>query len=51
LKEQLRVGSKRTSGRIFRMAVMLELGKQRIKPSVRVQKMNDWTLWRGLHTE
>jgi hypothetical protein len=47
LKEQLCLGSERTSSRIFRKAVMLEIVKGRVKSSVRFQKMSEWTLWRG----
>jgi hypothetical protein len=31
LKEQLRLGSERTSGRIFRKALVLEIMKQRVE--------------------
>jgi hypothetical protein len=44
LKEQLHLGSKRTSGRIFTMAVMLEIVKWKVEPLVRIWKMSDWTL-------
>jgi hypothetical protein len=47
LKEQLCLRIKRTSSRIFRKALMLNIMKQRVKPSVKIQKMSDWTLWRG----
>jgi hypothetical protein len=33
-----------TSCRIFRKAVMLEIVKRRVEPSVRIQKMSNWTL-------
>jgi hypothetical protein len=46
LKEQLCLGSERTSGRIFRKALMLEIMKRRMEPSVRIRKMNVRTLWR-----
>jgi hypothetical protein len=46
LKEQLHLGSERTSGRIFRNALVLEIMKQRLKPSVRIRKVNVRTLWR-----
>jgi hypothetical protein len=48
LKEQLRLGIERTSCRIFRMALMLEIVKRRIEPSDRIRKMNVRTFWRGL---
>jgi hypothetical protein len=47
LKEQLRLGSERTCGRIFRKALVLEIVKRRVEPSVRIRKMNVRTLWRG----
>jgi hypothetical protein len=47
LKEQLRLGSERTSGGIFRKALVLEIVKRRVEPSVRIRKMNVRTLWRG----
>jgi hypothetical protein len=45
-KEQLCLASKRTSGRIYRKALELEVMK-RIARSLRIKKMSDWTLWRG----
>jgi hypothetical protein len=41
IKEQLHLQSERTSGRIFRKALVLEMmKKQRIEPSVRIWKMS-----------
>jgi hypothetical protein len=36
LKEQLCLGSERTSGRFFRKALVLEIMKQRVEPSVTI---------------
>jgi hypothetical protein len=47
LKEQPHLRKERTSVRIFRKAVVLEIMKQKVEPSVRMRKMSDWTLWRG----
>jgi hypothetical protein len=41
LKRQLRLGSEKTSGRMFGKALVLEIVKQRVEPSVRIRKMND----------
>jgi hypothetical protein len=41
LKKQLRLGSEKTSCRIFGMAFVLEIVKQRVEPSVRIRKMSD----------
>jgi hypothetical protein len=58
--EQLHLGSKRISGGIYTKALMLEIVKQAVGISSRLQKVRDWTLWRGqpilkrkmrLHTE
>jgi hypothetical protein len=45
-KEQQHLGSKRTSGSILRKALVLEIMKWRVKPFVRILKMNVNTLWR-----
>jgi hypothetical protein len=47
LKEHLRLGSERTIGGIYRKAIVLEMVKRRVEPSVRIKKMSNWTLWRG----
>jgi hypothetical protein len=47
-KEQLHLGSKKVSGRIFRKMIRLGITKQIARSSVRMRKMRDWTLWRGL---
>jgi hypothetical protein len=47
LKEKLRLGSERTSSRIFRKIIGLEIVKQITRSSVRMRAMSDWTLWRG----
>jgi hypothetical protein len=47
LKKQLHLRKERTSGRIFRKVIGLEIVKRTFGSSVRVRKMNDWTLWRG----
>jgi hypothetical protein len=60
LQEQLRLGSKRTSGGIYRKAHVLEIVKRIARSSVRMWKVRDWIFWRGwpppkrkkiLHTE
>jgi hypothetical protein len=60
LKEQLHLGSERTSGRIFRKDLVLEIVKRRVETLLRIRKRNVRTLWRGrsppkrkkrLHTE
>jgi hypothetical protein len=59
-KEQLHLGSERISDRIFRKALVLEIVKGSVEPSLRIRKRNVRTLWRGrpspkrkkrLHTE
>jgi hypothetical protein len=47
LKEQLCLGTGRTFSRIFRKALVLEIMKREVKPSIRTQKMNLRTLRRG----
>jgi hypothetical protein len=46
-KEQLRLGSKRTSARIYRKAFVLEIVKRAVRISSGLRKVRDWTLWRG----
>jgi hypothetical protein len=46
-KEQLHLGSGRTSRGIYRKALLLEIMKQIDASSVRMQKMSVRTLWRG----
>jgi hypothetical protein len=57
---QIRLRKKRTSGRIFRRTVELEIEKRIVGSSSWLRKVSDWTLWRGgsprkrkrrLHTE
>jgi hypothetical protein len=60
LRQQLHLGRKRTSGGIYRKALVLEIVKRIAGSSIRIWKMRDWTLWsvrpppkrkRKLHTE
>jgi hypothetical protein len=44
VKKQLRLRKKRTSSRIFRKTVELEVVKQIVRTSMRPRKMRDWTL-------
>jgi hypothetical protein len=46
-KEQLRLGSERISGGIYRKALVLEIVKRIARSSVTIIKMRDWTSWRG----
>jgi hypothetical protein len=43
LKKQLSLGSERTSGGIYRKAVVPEIVKQTDRISSRLQKVRDWT--------
>jgi hypothetical protein len=45
-KEQLRLGSYRTSGGICKKALVLEIVKRISGYSVTIRKMMDWTLWK-----
>jgi hypothetical protein len=47
LQKWLRLGSKRTSGRIVWKTIGLEIMKKIAGSSIRIRKMRDWTLWRG----
>lgn len=47
LKEKLRLGEEKISGRIFRKAVELEVTKQICWTSIRPQKVNVRELWKG----
>jgi hypothetical protein len=47
LKEQLRLRKKRTSGRIFRKTVELEIEKRIVGSSTGLREVSDWTLWRS----
>jgi hypothetical protein len=60
LKKELHLRKKRTSSRIFKKTVELEVTKQIVGTSIRLQNMSVRTLWRGrpplkqknrLHTE
>jgi hypothetical protein len=44
---QLRLRKERTSGRIFRRIVELEIEKRTVGSSTGLRKVNDWILWRG----
>jgi hypothetical protein len=44
---QLRLRKERTSGRILRRTVELEIEKRIVGSSSRLRKVSDWTLWRG----
>jgi hypothetical protein len=48
LQKQLFLRKKSTSGRIFGKTAELEVMKQIVGTSIRLWKMRDWTLWRGL---
>jgi hypothetical protein len=47
LKEQLRLGSKRTFNKTVRKTFGLEVTKPAVQFPIGLQKMSDWTLWRG----
>jgi hypothetical protein len=47
LKNQKHLGKERTSDRIFRKAIELEIAKRTAGYSVRIRKTSDWTLWKG----
>jgi hypothetical protein len=47
LKERLLLGSKRALSKIFRHTVELEVAKQIVTTSIRLQKMSVRTLFRG----
>jgi hypothetical protein len=44
---QLCLGSKRALNKTVRHTFGLEVAKQTVELSIRLQKMSDWTLWRG----
>jgi hypothetical protein len=46
-KQEPRLVSRTTLGRTFRKTVELEVTKQIAGTSINLQKMSDWTLWRG----
>jgi hypothetical protein len=46
-RQEPRLGNRTTLGRIIRKATELETAKQMVRTSIRLQKMRDWTLWRG----
>jgi hypothetical protein len=47
LKNQLYLRSERTSGRIFKKTIRLEIAKRMTKSSFRIQEIRQWTLWKG----
>jgi hypothetical protein len=47
LKKQLYLRSERTSGRIFKKTIVLEIVKRIAGSSSRLRKVRGWTLWRG----
>jgi hypothetical protein len=47
VKEQLRLGSERTTRGIYKKVTGLEIAKRIARCTVRLQRMKDWTLWRG----
>jgi hypothetical protein len=49
-KEQLHLGSERTSSGIYTKTSGLDITKRTAGSSVRLQRMGDWTLWRGSTT-
>jgi hypothetical protein len=46
-KEQLRLGNERTTSRIYRKTIGLEIVKRAVRISSGMRKVTDWTLWRG----
>jgi hypothetical protein len=46
-KEQLRLGNERTTSRIYRKTIRLEIVKRALRISSGMRKVTDWTLWRG----
>jgi hypothetical protein len=46
-KEQLRLGSERTSSGIYRKAIGLEIVKRAVGISSELRKIRNWILWRG----
>jgi hypothetical protein len=46
-RQEPHLGSRTILGRIFRKTVKLVILKQIVRTSIRLQKMSDWTLWRG----
>jgi hypothetical protein len=47
LKERLHLGSRRTLNKTFTQTIELEIAKQTVRTSIRLQKMNVRTLWRA----
>jgi hypothetical protein len=50
-EEQLQRGSERTTSKFHRKALRLEFVKQATGMSIGLQKMRNWTLWRGCHLQ
>jgi hypothetical protein len=46
-KEQLHLGNERTTSRIYRKTIGLEIVKRALRISSGMRKVTDWTLWRG----
>jgi hypothetical protein len=46
-KEQLCLGNERTTSRIYRKTIGLEIEKRAVRISSGMRKVTDWTLWRG----
>jgi hypothetical protein len=47
LKEQLRLGSRRAFNKTVRQTLRLEVVKQVVESSIRLQKISDWRSWRS----
>jgi hypothetical protein len=47
VRQQLHLGSKREFNKIIRKTLVLEIMNRIARSSVRMQKIRDWTLWRG----
>jgi hypothetical protein len=47
VKEELRLGDERTTRGIYRKCTGLEIAKRIFRCTVGLQRMKDWTLWRG----
>jgi hypothetical protein len=47
VNEQLRLGNERKTRGIYRKSIGLEIMKQNARCTVGLQRIKDWTLWRG----
>jgi hypothetical protein len=46
-RQQLRLGNERTTTTIYRKAIGLVIVKRAVGISSRLQRIRNWTLWRG----